>query len=298
MNLRDLAYLVALAEHRHFGRAAAASNVSQPTLSGQIQKLEDYLGVTLFERDSRNVAPTPAGEAVLEEARAALGAAAAILDIARAHRDPLAGRFRLGIIASLGPFLAPDLLAQLEHDAPRLEPVLQEGLTDGLLAALRARDLDAVLIATPPDDDLQGMALFDEPFLLAHAPDYPLAGTRLPALRDIESGTLLLLEEGHCLRDQALSLCGAASIDARVKATSLFTLMGLAAQGLGATLIPALAARFADGLMLRQLTDGGASRRIYLVARRNYPRGGALQVIAAAARVAVAAHGLAAAKTG
>ena len=217
MNLRDLAYLVALADLRHFGKAAEASNVSQPTLSGQIGKLEELLGIVLFERDSRNVTLTQAGEAVLVEARAALAHAGAIKDIANAFRDPLAGRFRLGIISSLGPFLAPDMLAQLQHDAPRLNTVLVEGLTDDLLAALRVCELDAVLVATPViGEKMLEMQLFDEPFLLAHAPGHPLAAVSKPTIQDIEKGTLLLLSEGHCLRDQALTLCGAVSVDVRV----------------------------------------------------------------------------------
>lgn len=285
MNLRDLEYLVALADSGHFRRAAEAVNVSQPTLSGQIRKLEAFLGIALFERDSRNVALTPAGEAVLAEARAVLAHAAAIRDIGQAFRDPLVGPFRLGIIETLGPFLAPDLLTQVGRAAPRLELVLHEALTDDLLARLRARELDAGIIATAPaDGELREMPLFDEPFLLAHAPDHPLAAVATPTLADIAAGTLLLLTEGHCLRDQALSLCGASSIDARVKATSLTTLMRLAAVGAGTTLVPALAAPFAAGLRLRPLGDVEAGRHVRLVARRNYPRRPALDVIATAAR--------------
>jgi len=293
MNLRDLAYLVAVAEVRHFGRAAALSHVSQPTLSGQIRKLEDDLGIVLFERDSRNVTPTAAGEAVLAEARAALAHAAAIRDIAAAHRDPLSGGFRLGVIASLGPFLAPDLLMAAQRDAPRLAITLVEGLTDDLLAALRAHDLDAALVASAPDgDDLQAVEIFEEPFLLGHAPGHPLAEVDAPDLRGLDAGTLLLLAEGHCLRDQALSLCDATSVDARVKATSLTTLMRLAAAGAGVTLVPALAAGSIDGLALRPLADTAARRTIRLLARRNFPRIGALEAIAAAAQSIAGDRGL------
>lgn len=293
MNLRDLAYLVAVADHRHFVRAAEASNVSQPTLSGQIRKLEDQLGVILFERDSRNVAPTPAGEAIVAEARAALAHAEAIRDIARAHRDPLAGRFRVGVIASLGPFLVPELLVRLERDAPRLEIVFVEDLTVPLLAALRARELDAALIATPPDgNDLSEWPLFDEPFLIAHAPEHRLAAKRAVTVRDIEAGSLLLLTEGHCLRDQALSVCGSTAVDARLRASSLVTLMRLVAQGHGTTFVPALAARSAEGLMLRTPADAAPKRRIRLVARRNYPRTGALSTMADAVRAIATAAGL------
>jgi len=293
MTLRDLQYLVALADLRHFRRAAEAVNVSQPTLSGQIRKLEEMLGVTLFERGGRTVAPTPAGEAIIAEARGALAHDAAIRDIANAFRDPLAGPLRLGIIASLGPYLAPDLIAQVEHDAPRLGLVLTEGLTPDLIAAVRTRELDAALIASAPGEgDLSERMLFEEPFLIAHAADHPLAAIAVPTAADIERGTLLLLSEGHCLRDQALSLCGAPSIDSGVRATSLITLIRLAERGRGVTLLPALAAAYAGTLTLRRLPDPGASRQLRLIARNTFPRAGALEVIEAAARAIAASHGL------
>jgi LysR family transcriptional regulator, hydrogen peroxide-inducible genes activator len=298
MNLRDLTYLVAIAEHGHFGRAAAACHVSQPTLSAQVRKLEESLGVALFERDSRNVAPTAAGEAIIAEARAMLAHVVEIQDIARAFHDPLAGKFRLGIIASLGPFLAPDLLARLERDAPRLEAIVTEGLTDELLAALRDRKLEVAIIATPGGDgDLWESALFDEPFLVAHAPDHPLAAVAALKRRDIARTRMLLLAEGHCLRDQALTLCSADSVDERLKATSLLTLMRLAASGHGATLVPALARDWAEGLSLRPIKDQAMQRRVRIVARRNYPRTRSLQVIGDAVR-AIAANRLGGATTG
>jgi LysR family hydrogen peroxide-inducible transcriptional activator len=294
MNLRDLAYLVALADHRHFGRAAEASNVSQPTLSGQLRKLEDELGVVLFERDSRNVVPTAAGEAIAAEARAALGHADAIRDLARAHRDPLAGRFRLGVIATLGPFVVPDLLAGLGRAAPGLEVFCVEDLTLPLLARLRARELDAVLMATEPDgDDLAETVLFDEPFLIAHAPHHPLAARPSLRLADIEDGTLLLLSEGHCLRDQALSVCGTAAVDRRLQAASLMTLLRLVARGHGATLVPALAGRWTEQLVLRVPAGEAPLRRVRLVARRNNARASALDLVAEVARKVARDGGLA-----
>ena len=293
MNLRDLSYLVALADARHFGRAALASNVSQPTLSGQIRKLEESLGVALFERDSRNVTLTSAGTAVVAEARSVLAHAKAIRDMSSAFRDPLAGRFRLGVIASLGPFLAADVLVQLRKDVPQIELILTEGLTDDLLRALRAGEIDAALIATAPGDHkLQETALFDEPFLIGCASTHPLASLRKPTTADIATGTLLLLGDGHCLRDQALSLCGATSVDARVKATSLVTLMRLAATGHGVTLVPALAAKAVDGLILKKLDAKKAHRRIRLVARRQFARTAALQAIASSVGTVAVAKGL------
>lgn len=293
MSLRDFAYIVAVADHRHFGRAAEACNVSQPTLSGQLRKLEERLGVTLFERNSRNVALTPVGESVVAEARAALAHAEALRDVARSHRDPLAGPLRLGIIASLAPYLAPELLMAVEHDAPRMKLALVENLTDHLLAALRARDLDAVLAASAPGgDDLVEIPLFDEPFLIGHAPDHPFAAKPSLNAVDLERTPLLLLVEGHCLRNQALSLCSADTVDRSISASSLLTVMRLAASGRGATFVPALAAPWAEGLTLRPFGNGAARRRVRLIARRHYPRQGALEVVAAAARSIAAASGL------
>lgn len=293
MTFRDLQYLVALADLRHFRRAAESVHVSQPTLSGQIRKLEDMLGIVLFERDGRSIAPTPAGDAIIAEARHALAHAAAIRDIANAFRDPLAGPLRLGLIASLGPYLVPDLIAQVGHDAPRLELIVSESLTPDLITAVRTRELDAAVIATPADEgELVEYSLFDEPFLLAHAPDHPLAAIAAPSLAEIERGTLLLLTEGHCLRDQALSLCGAASVDSSVKAASLVTLIRLVERGHGVTLLPELAAIDAGALTLRRLPGTGASRHLRLIARRAFPRPDALRLIAKSACIVARASGL------
>jgi len=292
-SLRVLSYVVAVAEHRHFGRAAAASAVSQPTLSGQIRKLEQALGVDLFERDSRNVVPTALGEAVVAEARLALAGAERIADLARSHRDPLAGPFRLGVIATLGPYLAPGLLAALGRAAPGLALAVVEDLTDRLLAQLRAHELDAALIATEPDgDDLMAEPLFDEAFLIGLAAGHPLAHGPALAAAALGRTPLLLLAEGHCLRDQALSVCAAAGVDQGLRAASLLTVMRLAASGRGATLVPALAAASAEGLVLRPLADPAAFRRVRIVARRRFPRHGAVQVVAKAARTAASAPGI------
>lgn len=296
MNLRDLRYLTALDVERHFGRAAERAHVSQPTLSAQIRKLEAELGVTLFERDSRRVAPTEAGTAILAEARAILRREQAIRDIAQTFRDPLAGRFRLGVIASLGPFIAAELMARVKRAAPKLRLMLREALTDELLGALDAHALDAALIATaPPGEGLAELPVFEEPFLLAHAPHDPLAAIAEPSAEALSAGRLLLLSEGHCLRDQALALCGSAASDARVEATSLLTLMRLAADGEGATLVPALAAAQAQaqGLTLRPMAERNASRRVRLVFRRGQARTRALDVLAEAAKALARDRGLA-----
>jgi LysR family hydrogen peroxide-inducible transcriptional activator len=282
MNLRDLHYLTLLAETKSFRKAAELAHVSQPTLSAQIRKMEDTLGLSLFERNSRNVTLTQAGEAILHEAKAALAHVTAMKAIATAHKDPLSGEFRLGVIASLSPFLTPDLLAEIAHDAPRLTVIIREGLTDDLLAALQAHELDAALIATDTaQNQFISRPVFDEPFLLATSKDHKLAAKPKITAQDIRGSNLLLLEEGHCLRDQALAVCMTDTVDARVKATSLMTLARLVELGQGVTLLPALAAPIAPNAALRDLPGLDAKRTVRLVARTSFPHTAALDVIAA-----------------
>jgi LysR family transcriptional regulator, hydrogen peroxide-inducible genes activator len=294
MNLRDLQYVVLVAELRHFGKAAEAAHVSQPTLSSQIRKLEDELGVVLFERDSRNVVPTAAGLAVVAEAREALARVEGMKDIARAHADPLAGDFRVGVIASLGPYLVPGLLERMRFDAPRMDLTVHEGLTGKLLADVQNRVLDAVIMAREDlPDGLQGEALFMEPFFVAHARQHRLARQADVTMQDIEQGALLLLDEGHCLRDQVLDMCVLESVDSRVRATSLSTLLKLVEMNRGVTLVPALAqGGVGKGVALRPLADGRAGRELWLVYRRNHARKGAADVLAAAVRTVARDAGL------
>ena len=208
MNLRDLKYIVAVAETRHFGRAAARCFVSQPTLSGQIKKLEDQLGVIVFERTNRSVDVTPVGEAIVARARLALEQAEAIEQLARAHQDPLAGPLRIGAIPTLSPYLMPLILVPLKRQYPQLRLVLSEELTESLLGRLQRHDLDAVLIATPVEQpDLTVIPLFDEPFWLAHHRDHPLYTKDEITAQDLTELDLLLLAEGHCLTHQVLEVC-------------------------------------------------------------------------------------------
>lgn len=244
MNLRDLKYLVALAEHKHFGRAAAASFVSQPTLSTQIRKLEDELGVALVERAPRRVMLTPVGHEVAERARKVIAEVEQMSEIARRSQDPEAGSVRLGMFPTLGPYLLPHVVPAIRERFPRLELLLVEEKTDQILARLRDGRLDAALLALPlHDDQLHVEPLFDEPFLLAVPRAHPMA-TRGPLkLRDLDDQHLLLLEEGHCLRDQALDVCRLSGADERdgFRATSLETLRQMVASGVGITLLPVLA---------------------------------------------------------
>lgn len=243
MNLRDLKYLVAVAEHRHFGRAAAACFVTQPTLSTQVRKLEEQLGVTLIER-GRKVLLTPVGEAIVAQARTVLDGVAELSRLADEHRDPLGGDFRLGIIPTVAPYLLPLVLPPVRRALPNLNVQLTEGQTANILALLVAGALDAVVLALPVhEEDLVQTALYKEPFHLAVAPGHAKAGRRRIREAELEEEQVLLLEDGHCLRDQALEICKSRNAveNANFRATSLETLRQMVAAGVGVTLMPQLA---------------------------------------------------------
>ena len=281
MNLRDLRYILALAQYEHFGRAARACGVSQPTLSVQIRKLEQLIGIELFERTSKSVVPTAACQQMLGPARAAVKAEAEILAVASNWRDPLAGRFRLGIIPTLAPHLLPLVFGLLRDALPALDVEPWEDQTSALLERLRAHELDAVLLATETDgQDLESLPLFDEPFLAALPPEHPLTKrrevTQLELARDI-----LVLADGHCLREQALSACGQdAAPGNNLRAASLSTLLNMVAAGYGTTLVPGLAAGAAEdvGLVLRPLA-APAWRTIRIAWRAQFPRRAAVEAI-------------------
>ena len=205
MNLRDLRYLLAVAEHGHFGRAAEACGISQPTLSVQLRRLEEMLGVALFERTSRAVVPTDACERLIGHVRGAVAEADAILALARSLRDPLAGGFRLGIIPTLAPYLLPLVFGPLREALPALEVEPWEDQTAALLDRLRAHELDAALLGTEVDGpDLASEPLFAEPFLAGLPPEHPLAALAEVPEEEL-AGDILVLADGHCLRDQALA---------------------------------------------------------------------------------------------
>lgn len=282
MNLRDLRYLLAVAEHEHFGRAARACSVSQPTLSVQIRKLEELLGVTLFERTSKTAAPTAACRQLLDHARAAVASGEAVLATARNLRDPMAGRFRLGIIPTLAPYLLPLVFAPLRQALPALDLEPWEDQTAALLERLRAHELDAILLATDEAaPDLDGRALFYEPFLAALPPEHPLAARETIAEIDL-ARDILVLADGHCLRDQALEACGkpATALGASLRASSLATLLNMVAAGYGTTLIPGLASGAAQdaGIVLRSLSTP-TGRTIRIVWRTHFPQRPAAEAV-------------------
>jgi LysR family transcriptional regulator, hydrogen peroxide-inducible genes activator len=291
MNLRDLEYAVAVADHGGFSRAAAACNVSQPTLSGQIMKLEAELGLRLFERDGRTVRVEAGAAAVIAEARAALAAAANVTAIARAARDPFAGPLRVGVIATVAPYLLPFALPAATQALPRTPLRLIEDLTDRLMALMIDGELDAAIIASDPQSRrFAAIRLYEEPFFWVAAETGRTPKRKTIGVDEIDGRSLLLLSEGHCLRDQALALCGAAKgpSGADVRAMSLETIRHLVAARQGSTLAPLLAfanwRRQSADLEGLRVVGRGASRLVRLVLRRSSPRRAALDALAASLR--------------
>jgi LysR family hydrogen peroxide-inducible transcriptional activator len=249
MTLTELKYIVAVAREKHFGKAAEACHVSQPTLSLAIKKLEEELEVKLFERSSGEVAVTLLGEEIVRQAQSVLEQAAEIREIARRGKDPLAGTMRLGVIYTIGPYLLPDLVRQVITDLPQMPLMLQENLTVRLLEMLRTGEIDCAILAEPfPDAGLAIAPLYDEPFMAALPVHHPLA--RLPRITadQLKSETMLLLGTGHCFRDHVLEVCpefaryasNAEGIRKTFEGSSLETIKHMVAAGMGVTLVPRL----------------------------------------------------------
>ncbi|PSJ44996.1 DNA-binding transcriptional regulator OxyR [Zobellella taiwanensis] len=273
MNLRDLEYLVALAEERHFRKAAEKCFVSQPTLSGQLRKLEEELGVLLMERTSRRVLFTPAGEAITAQARRVLAATKELRDIARTFTEPMSGELHIGLIPTVGPYLLPYIIPALKQHFPELHIYLYEAQTQVLLKQLADGELDCLILARLDNmDNFGALPLYDEPMLLALPADHPWAGRGSIALGELKGEKLLMLEDGHCLREQAMGFCFAAGIgeDSHFQATSLETLRNMVAAGSGLTLIPRLAVSRHNGelgVKYLSVTDPEPSRNIALLYR-------------------------------
>lgn len=291
MNLRDLRYLVTLAEVLHFGRAAEACHVSQPTLSTQIRKLEEELGVALVERAPRHVMLTPAGHDIAARARRVLAEVEQMRETARRTSDPEAGSVRLGVFPTLGPYLLPHVVPRIRARFPRLELLLVEEKTEVVLHMLRDGKLDAAVLAMPLHEDwLETEFLFEEPFLLAVPEGHPLSGHRNLRLAELSNQNLLLLEEGHCLRDQALEVCSLAGAGEKegFRATSLETLRQMVAAGVGVTLLPMLAVKPpvspSENIRLLAFRDPPPSRRLALVWRKSSAMSAFLQQLATVLR--------------
>lgn len=286
LKLKDLRYLVAVADERHFGRAAQRSFVSQPTLSAQLKKLEDYLGVQLVERQPGHVTLTDAGEEIVARARRILEASDEVVALARAHRDPLAGKLRMALIPTIGPYLLPRVAREIRKTLPRLELRLYEYQTAELLEKLRAGEIDLGVLALPVDlEGLDSCALYDEAFTVALPENHRLAKKQTLKVDDLKEEPLLLLEDGHCLRDQALEVCSRVGMQEKqdFRATSLETLRQMVATGAGVTLLPELASRgpygSARGVVLRPFARPAPVRHVGAVWRKTTARKPAIDAI-------------------
>ncbi|MFT4266717.1 MAG: LysR substrate-binding domain-containing protein [Xenophilus sp.] len=296
MTLTELKYIVAVARERHFGKAAEACFVSQPTLSVAIKKLEEELEVKLFERSAGEVTVTPLGEQIVQQAQTVLDQAATIKEIAKRGKDPLAGPLNLGVIYTIGPYLLPDLVRQNIARTPQMPLVLQENFTARLLEQLRSGDIDCAVIAEPfPDTGLAVAPLYDEPFLAAVPVSHPLAARESVSSDELKNETMLLLGTGHCFRDHVLEVCpefarfssNAEGIRKSFEGSSLETIKHMVAAGMGVTLVPRLsvpaealkpkgrAKDLAPIVRYLPVRDAGGeppSRRVVLAWRRSFTR--------------------------
>ena len=286
MTLQELRYLVALADCGHFGQAAEACFVSQSTLSPGLKKLEDYLGVVVFDRSLKRVTPTPIGREIVESARRIVDEAARIREVASYAKDPMDRTLHLGVIPTLGPYYLPHVLTQVRSAYPKLRLLLREEMTPHMLEHLADGKLEAGLLALPIDDaNLEVAPLFVEPFLAAVPGGHPLAKLKSVNIDELAAAGLMLLEEGHCLRDQALEACHLQGIKSEeIRATSLETLRQMVAMGLGVTLIPTLAGAginaTGEQVMLKPISKPGAARSIGLVWRRRSPMASSIERLA------------------
>jgi LysR family hydrogen peroxide-inducible transcriptional activator len=297
VTLTELKYIVAVAREKHFGKAAEACFVSQPTLSVAIKKLEEELQLKLFERSANEVTVTPLGQEIIQQAQSVLEQAALIKEIAKRGKDPLAGALRLGVIYTIGPYLLPSLVRQMIAQAPQMPLMLQENFTVKLLEMLRTGETDCAILAEPfPDTGLAIAPLYDEPFMAAVPMTHPLAQQSSVTAEQLKNETMLLLGTGHCFRDHVLEVCPefarfsshAEGIRKSFEGSSLETIRHMVAAGMGVTLVPRLSVP--DGALLDSpqwqnedayvkylpITDvaGGAppSRRVVLAWRRSFTR--------------------------
>ncbi|MGN6581772.1 MAG: LysR substrate-binding domain-containing protein [Bordetella sp.] len=307
MTLTELKYIVAVARERHFGRAAEACFVSQPTLSVAIRKLEDELGVTLFERGGAEVGVTPIGQRIVVQAQKVLEESASIKEIARQGHDPLAGALRVGVIHTVGPYLLPRLVpAQIEL-TPQMPLVLQENFTVRLLELLRQGEIDCAIMALPlPESGLIVQPLYDEPFIVAVPQTHEMAKLKAIDAHDLKKQNMLLLGSGHCFRDQVLEVCPELSrfsatsdgIQRTFEGSSLETIRHMVAAGIGVTVLPMSAVPEtaaeppAGRNLLRYVPFAGSvpERRIVLAWRRSFPRLAAVEALAQAVRICGLPH--------
>ena len=284
MNLKDFKYLVALADTGHFGKAAEKTFVSQPTLSAQLRKLEDYLGVKLVERSPKNVRLTEVGKQIVVRARRMLDESNEIIALARNNTDPYSGKLKIALIPTIGPYLLPRVMKRVRKALPDLGLMLYEYQTEPLLKRLRDGDIDVGIMALPaPQDGLESRELYQEEFTVALPNHHPLTEKTTIKAQDLRGHTLLLLEDGHCLRDQALEVCSRVGVREAddFRATSLETLRQMVVAGLGITLLPELAvdSPFGSqrGLAVRRFAKPAPARRVGAVWRKSTTRAAAIQ---------------------
>ena len=284
MTLTELRYVVAVAREKHFGRAAEACSVSQPTLSVSIKKLEEELDVRLFERGTSEVSVTPIGEEIVRQAQAVIDAAADIREIAKRRKDPLAGALRLGVIYTIGPYLLPDLVRQAIERVPQMPLMLQEHFTVKLLELLRTGELDCAIMAEPfPDTGLAIAPLYDEPFVVAVPKGHPLARRKSISSDELKQEKMLLLGTGHCFRDHVLEVCpeyaqfssgDADGMRKSFEGSSLETIKYMVASGMGVTVVPQLSveADQPSHIAYVPFTKPVPTRRVVLAWRRSFTR--------------------------
>lgn len=283
MTLTELRYIVAVARERHFGRAADACFVSQPTLSVAVKKLEEELDVKLFERGNNDISVTPLGEDIVRQAQAVLEQAAQIKEIAKLGKDPLAGALRLGVIYTIGPYLLPQLVQQIIDHVPQMPLMLQENFTVRLLEMLRAGEIDCAILAEPfPDTGLAIAPLYEEPFMVAVPKKHPLAKRKSIDADDLKQETMLLLGTGHCFRDHVLDVCpefarfssDAEGIRKSFEGSSLETIRHMVAAGMGVTVVPRLSVPEAPDARVQFIPFKGTppTRSVCLVWRRSFTR--------------------------
>ncbi len=283
MTLTELRYIVAVAREKHFGRAAEACFVSQPTLSVSIKKLEEELDVKLFERGASEVSVTPLGEEIVRQAQMVIEQAAAIKDIAKRGKDPLDGPLRLGVIYTIAPYLLPDIVRQAIETLPQMPLVLQENFTGKLLEMLRTGELDCAIMAEPfPDTGLAIAALYDEPFFAAVPQHHPLAERKSVSAEELRQETMLLLGTGHCFRDHVLEVCpeyarfssDAEGIRKSFEGSSLETIKYMVASGMGVTVVPGLSvpASLQQHIRYIPFRKPVPTRRVVLAWRRTFTR--------------------------
>ncbi|MEI8265007.1 MAG: LysR substrate-binding domain-containing protein [Betaproteobacteria bacterium] len=283
MTLTELRYIVAVARERHFGRAAEACFVSQPTLSVAVKKLEEELDVRIFERGGSEVSVTPLGEALVRQAQVVIEQAAAVKEIAKSGKDPLSGPLKLGIIYTIGPYLLPDLVRQAIERVPQMPLMLQEHFTVKLLDMLRSGEIDCAIMAEPfPDAGLAVAPLYDEPFMVAVPKSHPLAKRKKVSAQELKQETMLLLGAGHCFRDQVLEVCpefarfssNADGIRKSFEGSSLETIKHMVASGMGVTVVPQLSVP--DGaqphVAYLKFEPPVPTRRVVLAWRRSFTR--------------------------